>query len=218
MQSAQAGEFRGLQRGNGAEQPNLLAVFELGLKADHVEQRAEPVVLAQLHHRIGLFGRPMRIGESDRLHRAVTQRLAAPLRHDLDGKAAVEIGGACLPVVERHGVGGAQAVDEGLVAGPVERTIDVIGASAAGARLVVTRLQPSNRHVDRIAIDDGRDRIEEGERRLTGRGQDRFGKGGRGEGAGGDDHAVPIRGGQACDLLAAHLDQGVSVDRFADGR
>ena len=32
----------------------LLAVLQLGLEADHVEQRAELVVLAQLHDRVGL--------------------------------------------------------------------------------------------------------------------------------------------------------------------
>ena len=77
----------------------LLAVLELGLEADHVVERAEPIVLAQLHDRIGLVLRGMRIGESERLHRPVPQRLAAALGHHLDRQAAVEIGG-CLPVVK----------------------------------------------------------------------------------------------------------------------
>ena len=36
---------------------SLLAMFELRLEADHVVERAELVVLAQLHDRIGLDGR-----------------------------------------------------------------------------------------------------------------------------------------------------------------
>ena len=37
---------------------DLLAVLQLGLEADHVPQRAQRIVLAQLHHRIG--PRPVR--------------------------------------------------------------------------------------------------------------------------------------------------------------
>ena len=55
MQAAEAGKFGVLQAGNGAKNTDLLAVLQLGLEADHVEQRAELVVLAQLHHGIWLF-------------------------------------------------------------------------------------------------------------------------------------------------------------------
>jgi hypothetical protein len=37
---------------------DLLAVLQLGLEADHVPQRAQRIVLAQLHHGIG--HRPVR--------------------------------------------------------------------------------------------------------------------------------------------------------------
>ena len=47
----------------------------------------------------------------------------------------------------------------------VERAIDVVGAGAARAGLVVARLEPGDVHVDRLAIDDRRDGVEEGEAR-----------------------------------------------------
>ena len=43
---------------------DLLGMLQLGLEAHHVEQRAERVVLAQLHDRVGFDPRPMRIGEA----------------------------------------------------------------------------------------------------------------------------------------------------------
>ena len=94
MQAAEPRELRLLEAGNHAEDPPLLAVFELGLEADHVEQRAERIVLPQLHHGVGLRRRIVRVGEADRLHRPVAQGLAAALGHHLDRQAAVEIGRA----------------------------------------------------------------------------------------------------------------------------
>ena len=102
MQAAEAGEFGVLQARDGAEDAHLLAVLQLGLEADHVEQRAELVVLAQLHHRVGLYVGRVRIGEAERLHRPVAQRFAAALGHHLDRQAAVEIGRRGFPVVERR--------------------------------------------------------------------------------------------------------------------
>ena len=115
MQAAEAGEFGILQAGNGAEDAHLLGVFELGLEADHVEQRAELVVLAQLHHRIGLDVGLARIGQAERLHRPVAQRFAAALGHHLDRQAAVEIGRCGFPFVEDGLVAGQQRVDEGVI-------------------------------------------------------------------------------------------------------
>ena len=57
MQAAEAREFGILQARNGAENPHLFAVFELGLEAHHVEQRAKFVVLAQLDHGVRLVTR-----------------------------------------------------------------------------------------------------------------------------------------------------------------
>ena len=55
MQAAEPGEFGVLEPGNGAEHALLRAVLQLGLEADDVVERAELVVLAQLHDGVG-FG------------------------------------------------------------------------------------------------------------------------------------------------------------------
>src|SRR3974390_5574 len=46
VKAAEPGEFRILQAGNAAEDAYLLGVFQFGLEADHIEQRAELVILA----------------------------------------------------------------------------------------------------------------------------------------------------------------------------
>src|SRR6185437_1842829 len=71
VDTAEPGEFGLLQPRNHTENTPLLAVFELGLEADHVEQRAERVVLPELDDGVGLDLRIMRVGESERLHRPV---------------------------------------------------------------------------------------------------------------------------------------------------
>src|SRR5262245_63753898 len=96
----------------------------------------------------------------------MAQGVGAALGHHLDGQAAVEIGR--LPVVEGDLVAGEQGGDEGVVLLARERTIDVISARSTRSRLVVARLQPSERHVDRVAVSDWRDSIEEGELVLSG--------------------------------------------------
>src|SRR6185436_16986021 len=49
MQAAEPGEFGVLEARNGAEHALLRAIVQLGLEADDVVERAELVVLAQLH-------------------------------------------------------------------------------------------------------------------------------------------------------------------------
>ena len=148
VQAAEPGEFRVLQSGNGAENTHLLAVFQLGLEADHVEQRAELIVLAQLHHGVGLQVGLARIGQAERLHRAVAQRFAAALRHHLDRQATVEIRCRRLPFVKRCLVAADQRVDEGVVLFACERAVDVIGARAAGTGFVIARLEPGGIQID----------------------------------------------------------------------
>ena len=111
-------------------------------------KRAERIVLPELHHGVRPLG-AMRVGEADRLHRPVAQRLAAALGHHLDGQAAFEIGRRRFPILERGLLAGDQRVDEGVVLRLVERAVDVVGAAAAGTFLVVARLQPAHAHVDR---------------------------------------------------------------------
>ena len=119
MQPAEAGELGVLQARDHAEDPRLLAVFQLGLEADHVEQRAERIVLPELHDRVGFLVRPVRIREPDRLHRPVSQGLASALGHDLDRQAAVEIRRP-LPLLEARLVAIEQRAHEGVVLVPVE--------------------------------------------------------------------------------------------------
>ena len=57
MQAAEPRELGVLQAGDHAEDARLLAVLQLGLEADHVAQRAERIVLAQLHDGVGLARR-----------------------------------------------------------------------------------------------------------------------------------------------------------------
>lgn len=53
MDAAEPRESRPFEAGNQAEDPLLDRMDQLGLKSDHVEERAERVVLAQLRHRMG---------------------------------------------------------------------------------------------------------------------------------------------------------------------
>ncbi len=172
--------------------------------------------MAKLHDGMRFDARPVRIRQADRLHRPVAQRVASPLGHDLDGKATFEIGRG-LEVLERRLLGGEERVDEGLVLSLVERTVDVVGAAAAGPGFVVARLAPAHVHVDRLEMNDRRDRIEEGELRLAGERLDRACQRGRGEGAGRHDDAVPVGRRQAGDLTAVDLDQGMRGERRRHG-
>ena len=99
------------------EDLGLPAVFELGLEADHVPQRAQRIVLPKLDDGVGLHRRVARIGEADRLQRPPAQRLAAALGHHLDRQAAVEIGHV-LPLVEDVLLAGQQRVDEARCTAP----------------------------------------------------------------------------------------------------
>ena len=208
MQAAKPRELGVLEPGNGAEYALLRAVLQLGLETDDVVERAELVVLAQLHDRVGLYGRIVRIGQPDRLHRPMPQRLAAALGHHLDRQAAVEIGRVGLPVLEVDLFAFEQRVDEGVVLLFRHRAVDVIGAGAAGPDLVVARLEPGHRHVDGIPVHDRRNGIEEGQRAFVGEPADRLRQRRRGEGAGGHDHVAPVRRRQAGDLGAVDLIRG----------
>ena len=157
-----------------------------------------------------------RIGEADRLHRAVAQGLAAALGHHLDRQAAVEIGGVGLPFLELGLVAGDQRVDEGFVLLLGHGAVDVVLARAARSDLVVARLEPGDVHVDGLAVDDRRDGVEEGERRLARQLEDRLGERGRGEGAGGDDHGGPFLRRQAGDLAALDGDERMRFERRRD--
>ena len=93
----------------------MLGVLQLGLEADHIVERAQCIVLAELDDGMGPSAAVMRVAEADRLHRAEGERVAAALRHHLDRQAALEVGGVALPVLEGGLLAGQQGVDELLV-------------------------------------------------------------------------------------------------------
>ena len=98
-----------------------------------------------------------------------------------------------------------------------ERTIDVVGAGAAGAGFVVARLKPGDVEIDGIAMNDRRDGVEESERGFTAEAADRFGQRLGGQRTGRDDDAVPVRRGLR-DFFAADVDQRLAFQRRADRR
>ena len=192
MQPAEPGEFGVGEAGYGAEDGKLLAVFQFGLKSDHVEQRAEFIVLTELHDGVGFYFRMVRVGEAKRLHRPVAQRFTSAFGHHFDRQATIEIWGCRLEIVERHLIAGNECIDEGFVLLFRQWAIDVVGAGSRRPCLVVARLKPGDPEIDGIAMDDGRDRVEKGERVFTGQPTDSISERRRSERAGGDNDAIPF--------------------------
>ncbi len=217
VQPAEPGELGALQAGDGAEQADLLAVLQLGLEADHVVERAQRVVLAQLHHGVGLHLRVMGVGEAARLHRPVAERFGSAFGHDLDGQAAVEEGGRRLERLRQRRLSREQAGDERLVLRLVERAVDVVGPRAGRPGLVVARLAPRHEEVDGVAIHDRRDGVEEGEPAVAGQRADGVRQPGRRQRPGGDDDVAPGFRRQAVDLAGFEPDQRMRRDRRGDG-
>ena len=91
---------------------------------------------------------------------------------------------------------------------PGHRAIDVILAS-----FVPARGHPADVHIDAVAVNDRRDRIEEGESLAAGFGGDRRGQCRAGQRPGGDDRGMI---GEGVDALADHDDVGVSADPLGD--
>ena len=85
MNATQTRELGVLQTGDGAKDGALVAVFELGLKADHVVERAECIILAQLHDGGGFVCWVVGVGETDRFHRTIRKRFRASFGHHFDG-------------------------------------------------------------------------------------------------------------------------------------
>ena len=90
MQAAKPRERSAFKAGDHAEDARLLAMLELGLKADHVPERFECIVLPELDHGMRRAA-GSRVGQSDRLHRAEPQGFTAPFGHDFDGQASLEV-------------------------------------------------------------------------------------------------------------------------------
>ena len=136
MNTAQAGKFSVFQAGNLAEDLGLRAVFQLGLKADHVEQRAQRIVLAQLHNGIGFHVRIMRIGQAHRLHRSPTQSLATALGHHFNRQAAIKIR-RVFPFLEFGFRAINQRVNEGIILVFIHRAVEIGGLVGLRLTLVI---------------------------------------------------------------------------------
>src|SRR5215468_1196627 len=134
----------------------------------------------------------MRIGEPEWFHRAMTQSLKAAFRHDFNRQAAVEVGCVCFPFMEALFIPGQQCRNKCMILLTRQRAVDVIGARAAGARLVVTRLEPGLAEVDTVAMDNGSDSVEERKLLFAGQSANCGGEVGRCEGACRHNHAVPL--------------------------
>src|SRR3546814_5104426 len=71
-----------LEARNRSEQFDLSGMFQLGLKPDHVPERAQRIVLPKLHHGMGPTPGAGVI-QSNRLHGAIAQRVHPARRHYL---------------------------------------------------------------------------------------------------------------------------------------
>ena len=92
VDGAQAHELGLLQPRDEPEDPLLLAVFQLGLKAHQVVERAFPVFGPELDHRKGLAA-GVGVGQAHGLHGAEQERTKSPGRHDFHGETALEVAG-----------------------------------------------------------------------------------------------------------------------------
>ena len=153
MNASEPCEFGVFQSGNSSENTLLFAVFELGLKTDHIAQRVFAIILAKLHHGIGLaFG--MRISQPDRFHRPVEERIPAAGSHNLNRQTALEKR-RLLPLVKRNLFAAQQLFHKTIILFPGQRTVNVIKLIA----LVITGLVPGLGKINAFLIDNRRNGI-----------------------------------------------------------
>src|SRR4029077_1239358 len=109
-----------------------------------------------------------------------------------------------------------QRIDESVVLRAGQRAIDVIGARAAGTGFVVARLKPNHVEIDRVAVHDRRNGVEESERVFAGQPAQRVGERRRRQRAGGNDDVVPL-GRRLENFLAADVDEWLAFERGGGG-
>ena len=161
------------------EDPLLLRPGQAGLEAHQVPRRPGHVLAPELHH--GVRPPPgAGVRQSHGLHRPVGQDVPSPLRHHFDRQAAFEIT-RLFELVRFHLLAAEQLVHEALVLLARQRQVQVVRPLP----LAVSRLLEGQRAIDRIAGDDRRDRIVEGELRRPHRLRHRPRQGFAGERAGG---------------------------------
>ena len=105
-----------------------------------------------------------------------------------------------------------QRSDKSLVLFFVHGAIDIISTIAAGTSLVVARLKPCGIEVNRFLVNDWCNGIEKRQRIFTGKLMNGRRQSWRGEGAGRDNHVVPILGRETFNFFALNLNIGVSAN------
>ena len=150
-----------------------------------------------------------RIDKADRFHGSEPERVDTARRHDLDGKAALEI----QPLVDLVQVDG-RSRDQGFVKDtvllPVHRTVDVIISTFAVARRPERLVE-----VDRLDFEHGAHRVVEIEVVAASESMDGRRERVRSERACCDDDG-PVLGDRR-DLLAHDVDRGRSFEPLGDG-
>ena len=188
----QTGELGVLQSGDHAKDVGLRRVLQLGLKTDHIVERSQRVILAKLDDGIGLLRRVVRVGQTDRLHGAMTKGLPSALRHHLDRETTVEIGRGGFPLAEVGARAAEQGVDKRLVGLAIHRAVDVRRCVSAGPLLVIPRLPPGDGHVDGVDVKNGRNGVKEMQGVLARSRPDLCGEGVGGQRSGRDDRRAPV--------------------------
>ena len=216
VQTTKARKTRLFKPRNKAEHIRLTGIFQLGLKPDHIEQRAKRIVLAQLHNGVRLDIRLVGIGQPARFHRPMAQRFAPARGHHLNRQTAIEIGRVGFPFFEIGGFAVEQRVDEAVILGFVHWAVDIVFARTARAQLVVARLVPADIHINAVVIDYRCNRVEKGQPVLARHASNGLRQRRRGQRAGGNNRAGPICGNVG-NFLAPNFNIGMGFQRGGHG-
>ena len=184
----------------------------MGLEPYQVIDGAVGVVLAQLHHGIGLLP-GAGVLEAPGLQGTVAQGVLSPPGHDLHGHTALEYV-FILKAVNLRLLGVDQLLPEGQILLPVHGAVDVVRRP-----LVVPGREKAAVHVHAVEAHQRRRRVEEMQGGILapqhGHKPVRQGVGGQGTGG---HHHLPLR--QVRHLAGDHGDQGVASDplRYQPGK
>src|SRR5215475_3692927 len=186
---AEADEFGVLQPGYHPQNTPLGAVFDVALEPDDVVSASHQILQPQLHTGVGLPPRT-RIDEPDRLHRPEAQSVAPAPRYLFYRQTALEellfiLGHVAHALVRLDFLRRHQRVIKPVVLLLRHRTVDVVVAS-----LAVARRPEDDVVIDRFAVDDRRNRVEEIKVALSCQSANRLDQRGRGERPGRDHRNV----------------------------